>query len=145
MQLAFKSTGENMNQILSHCGFRCDLCLAFKPNIEKNPQNKQKLSDGWYKYFGFRIPPKDIYCEGCMSETSNLLDKECPVRPCVIEKKIIHCGNCDQYICDKLQERIVIYEEIRQKLKKEISEEDYRCFILPYENKKRLDAFRSFK
>lgn len=130
-----------MNQILSRCGFRCDLCLASKPNIENNPQYRQKLSDGWHKYFGFRISPKKISCDGCLTTTSNLLDQECPVRPCVIERKINHCGECDNYICDKLKERIVVYNEIEQKVKETISEEDYRCFILPYENKKRLDAF----
>jgi hypothetical protein len=53
-----------MEEIISRCGFRCDLCLAFKPNIEKNHQNQQKLSDGWFKYFGFRIPPDQIICDG---------------------------------------------------------------------------------
>jgi hypothetical protein len=81
-----------MTEILTRCGFRCDLCLAYKPNIEKHPENKQKLSDGWHKYFGFRIPPDEIYCEDCMAE--------------------------------------------------EIPEEDYLCFIKPYENKKRFDALR---
>jgi hypothetical protein len=134
-----------MKPILTRCGFRCDLCPAYKPNIVKSPQNKQKLSDGWFKYFGFRIPPENIYCEGCMTAPSNLLDKDCPVRPCVIDKGFAHCGECDSYICEKLKERLIVYEEIKQKVNKEISEEDYRCFILPYENKKRLDALRSSK
>ena len=80
-----------------------------------------------------------------MTTTSNLLDKECPVRPCVIEKNIDHCGNCDQYICDKLKERIVVYEDIKEKAREDISKEDYKYFIRPYENKKRLDALRSSK
>ena len=134
-----------MKPILTRCGFRCDLCPAYKPNIEKNPQNKEKLSDGWFKYFGFRIPAEKITCDGCMTTTSNLLDKECPVRPCVIEKGIAHCGECDSYICEKLKERIVVYEDIKAKVKVEISEEDYRIFIQPYENKKRLDAIRATK
>jgi hypothetical protein len=134
-----------MKHILTRCGFRCDLCLAYKTNIEKNLQDRQKLSDGWFKYFGFRIPPENIYCEGCMTSTSHLLDKECLVRPCVIEKGFAHCGECGSYICEKLKERIVVFEDIKTKINKEISEEDYRCFILPYENKKRLDASRSSK
>ena len=134
-----------MKPILTRCGFRCDLCLAYKPRIEKNPQDKQKLSDGWFKYFGFRIPAEKITCDGCMATTSNLLDKECPVRPCVIEKGFAHCGKCDSYICEKLKERIVVLEDIKTKVNEEISKEDYRCFIRPYENKKRLDVLRSSK
>jgi hypothetical protein len=41
-----------MEEILSRCGYRCDLCLAYRPNVEKNPSNQQVLSDGWFKYFG---------------------------------------------------------------------------------------------
>ena len=130
-----------MTEILTRCGFRCDLCLAYKSNIEKHPENKQKLSDGWHKYFGFRIPPDEIYCEGCMTD-SPTLDKDCPVRPCVIEKGLENCAQCDDYICEKLKQRIVTYEGIKQKVAKEIPEEDYLCFIKPYENKKRLDALR---
>jgi len=44
-----------MEAIITRCGYRCDLCLAYKPNIEAHPENRQILSDGWYKYFGFRI------------------------------------------------------------------------------------------
>ena len=57
-----------MEPILTRCGYRCDLCLAYWPNITANPANRQKLSDGWFKYFGFRIPPEEIQCDGCMSE-----------------------------------------------------------------------------
>ena len=49
-----------MEPILTRCGYRCDLCLAYRPNVAKNPSNQQKLSDGWFKYFGFRLPPSEI-------------------------------------------------------------------------------------
>jgi hypothetical protein len=42
-----------MEAILTRCGYRCDLCLAYKPNVLKNLENQKILSDGWYKYFGF--------------------------------------------------------------------------------------------
>lgn len=129
-----------MKEILSRCGFRCDLCLAYRENIGKHPENKQKLSDGWYKYFGFRIPADEIYCEGCIDNPT--LDKDCRVRPCVIEKGLQNCSQCDSYVCEKLKERIFTYEDVRQKFGEEIPEEDYVCFIKPYENKKRLDALR---
>ena len=49
-----------MKEILSRCGYRCDLCLAYRPHIEAYPEDRQRLSDGWFKYFGFRIPPEEI-------------------------------------------------------------------------------------
>jgi len=132
-----------MKQILSRCGFRCDLCLAYKPNIERIPENRQKLSDGWFKYFGFRIPPEKIFCNGCISENSATIDSSCAVRPCVNEKGLENCAYCGEYICDKLQQRIVTYEGIASKVgHTTITEDDYRCFIEPYENKKHLDELR---
>ncbi len=51
--------GPKMEPILTRCGYRCDLCLAYRPNIETNPENRQILSDGWHKCFGFPIPPEE--------------------------------------------------------------------------------------
>ncbi len=131
-----------MEPILTRCGYRCDLCLAYKPNAEKNPANQQKLSDGWFKYFGFRLPAEEICCDGCMSDNPKLIDQSCPVRPCVIEKRLDNCAQCEQYICEKLTERLVMLEQVKQRVGAEISEDDYVCFIQPYENKLRLDALR---
>lgn len=132
-----------MNPTLTRCGYRCDLCLAYKPNVENNSANPQKLSDGWYKYFGFRLPPEKIICDGCMSNNPKLIDQACPVRPCVIEKGLDNCSQCKQYICEKLTERLVVYEEVKNRINAEIPDDDYLCFIRPYENKKRLDGLRS--
>lgn len=134
-----------MQPILARCGFRCDLCLAYKPNVEQNPSDQQDLSDGWHKYFGFRLPPTEICCDGCMADDPHLIDRSCPVRPCAIEKGLDNCSNCEQYVCAKLKERLVVYAQVRQAFGAEIPEADRRRFILPYQNKLRLDALRSGK
>ena len=131
-----------MEIILSRCGYRCDLCMAYRPNVEAHPSNRQTLSDGWRKYFELQIPPEKIVCDGCMSENPKLIDNSCPVRPCVIERGLDNCAQCEHYICEKLKERIVTYEEVQRRVGAQIPDEDYTCFILPYENKKRLDALK---
>jgi hypothetical protein len=131
-----------MGTILTRCGYRCDLCLAYKPNVEANPANRQILSDGWHQYFGFRLPPEEIYCDGCMADNPKLIDQSCPVRPCVIEKGLENCAQCEQYVCEKLTERLVVIEEVQHRVGVEIPEHDYLCFIRPYENKRRLDDLR---
>ena len=132
-----------MEPILTRCGYRCDLCLAYKPNVENNPSNQQILSDGWYKYFGFRQPPTQICCDGCMADNPKQLDQSCPVRPCVIEKGLDNCSQCELYACEKFTQRLVVYEEVKNRINAEIPENDYLCFIRPYENKQRLDALRA--
>jgi hypothetical protein len=134
-----------MEPILTRCGYRCDLCLAYKPNVESNPSNQQKLSDGWFKYFGFRLPPESILCDGCMADNPKLIDRACPVRPCVIERALDNCAQCEDYVCEKLTQRLVVFEDIRQKAGGLVPEADRQCFIRPYENKRRLEALRAQK
>ena len=134
-----------MEPIITRCGYRCDLCLAYRPNVEMHPSNQQKLSDGWFQYFGFRIQPEDICCDGCMEIDPELIDKNCPVRPCVIQRGLQNCSECEQYICEKLKERLVDFDDIQNKIGIEIPEVDHICFLLPYENKRRLEAIRTGK
>ncbi len=131
-----------MEPTLSLCGFRCDLCLAYKPNIEAHPENRQALSDGWYKYFGFRLPPDAIFCEGCSAHSTTTLDRDCPVRPCVIAHKLPNCAHCEDYVCDSLTQRWIDFDEIQAGFGEPIPDADRQRFILPYENSVRLKALR---
>jgi hypothetical protein len=74
-----------------------------------------------------------------MGDHPKLIDQACPVRPCVIEKGLQTCAACDEYVCEKLKERLVIYEDVKQRMSNDIPEDDYYYFIQPYENKRRLD------
>ncbi len=134
-----------MEAILSRCGFRCDLCLAYRPNVEAQPENRQLLSDGWHRYFGFRIPPEQIVCDGCWAEGGQLLDQACPVRPCVIGRSLRSCADCGDYGCGLLRARIVDAEEVAARIGSPIPPEDRERFIRPYENRARLDRLRSMK
>ena len=129
-----------MEPIITRCGYRCDLCLAYRPNVEANPSNRQTLSDGWHQYFGFRIPPEAILCDGCMAENPRLIDTTCPVRPCVIQRGLANCSECPDYACERLAERLVVYEEVAARVGGAIPAEDRARFIAPYENKVRLEA-----
>ena len=131
-----------MNEILARCGYRCDQCLAYRPNVEANPSNQLTLSDGWHKYFGFRILAEQIICDGCMAQNPRLIDKACPVRPCVLERGLANCAGCPDYICDKLSERLAVYEKLAATIPHPMPAEDRAHFIAPYENKARLDRLR---
>jgi hypothetical protein len=131
-----------MEPVLTRCGYRCDLCLAYRPNVEAHPKNRQILSDGWHTYFGFRIPADQICCDGCMSEDPKLIDTACPVRPCVLERGLASCAKCAELVCAKLEERLVTYEEVRSRTGRTIPSRDYERFIRPYENARRLAQLR---
>jgi hypothetical protein len=132
-----------MDAILTRCGYRCDLCLAYRPNVEAHPENERLLSDGWSRYFGLQIPPEQITCDGCMAEDPRLVDPACPVRPCVIGRALRNCAECPDYGCERLAQRLVVYEEIAAQLEGPIPDEDRAHFIAPYENQARLEALRA--
>jgi hypothetical protein len=131
-----------MDELLSRCGFRCDLCMAYRLNVESHPENRQLLSDGWFKYFGFHIQPENIICDGCLSDQCITLDKDCRVRPCVMDKGLDNCGLCEIFGCDKLKERLVTFEGIQAHFTEPIPDEDRERFIRPYENAILFKAIR---
>jgi hypothetical protein len=134
-----------MDPIVTRCGYRCDLCPAFRDNVT-GPEHQQWVSDGWHKYYGFRIPPDQIRCDGCWAEDStypNRIDTDCPVRPCVIEKGLGSCARCSEYICEKLRQRLVDGEEILGRVAQPVPPEELDAFVRAYDNKRRLEQIRS--
>jgi hypothetical protein len=132
-----------MEERLSLCCFRCDLCLALKENIAREDM-RQELSDGWQRYFGFRIPPEGIACDGCTADRDAVTqDSGCPVRPCVIERGLANCSECDDYPCDRIRERLIAFEELTAG--KQVPAEDREMFIRPYENRVRIEKLREGK
>ncbi|HHW49803.1 MAG TPA: DUF3795 domain-containing protein [Clostridiaceae bacterium] len=130
-------------EIISRCGYRCDLCMAYSENVKKDDR-RNLLSDGWYKYFGFRIEPENIVCDGCLKDDcvkSKLLDTECPIRPCVKEKGYENCSQCDEFLCEKFKQRLVDFEELK-KQHGNIPRSDYKLFIKAYENGKRISELK---
>lgn len=129
---------------IGRCGYRCKICPAYRDNIT-GKGHQQKVSDGWFKIYGFRVPAEQVICDGCLAEDADnprRIDTQCPVRPCVIEKGIPNCAHCDKYICKKLQKRIVEPDEVMKKCKKHITQQEYDSYIKPYDNKTTLDNIR---
>ena len=42
--------------MFSACGFRCDICPAFKDNIAR-PEDKRAVAAVWKKYFDIEMEP----------------------------------------------------------------------------------------
>jgi hypothetical protein len=129
--------------ILTRCGYRCDLCLAYAPNVAAK-DNRRALSDGWFALYGFRIPAEEIICDGCMARGEpRLIDKGCPVRPCAMAKGLDTCASCAEYCCEKLKPRLVDRAQLEAKLGRKLEEAEYESLVRPYESKERLDEIRS--
>ncbi len=132
------------NKVFSKCGNRCDLCLIYRPNVMKNDRRKE-ICEVYSKIFeGFNANPNTIICDGCSCEKENpiLLDPTCKVRKCVIKKKCLHCGYCDQYPCDIFPSEPT-QEELVQKIdvEKRWTWEDEKL-MEAYKCKKNMDEFK---
>jgi hypothetical protein len=128
----------NMKEILGRCGYRCDLCGAYGPNI-KSDADKQRTCEAFVKYFGSSLKPEDIGpCAGCLKGDG---DPDCQVRACADEKGLQNCAHCEAFGCEKLKARMNVVEE-KVKDIASIPEEDYNLFIKPYLGEERLLKIR---
>ena len=127
---------------LTMCGYNCELCKAYAPNIKKLDQ-REKLSKVWKKYYNLDIKPENIYCDGCRCEKEDAkrIDNSCPVRSCVLGKNLSHCGGCNEYPCDIFSEREGLSCEVAKE-NPDFSQNEYDEFLLAFDNKTRLDDFK---
>ena len=88
--------------IQSRCGQRCDLCLIYRPNVEKEDR-RADICATWDKLGSQKYNPETIICDGCMNDSKDAVlfsGSGCKARKCVIEKGLQHCGYCHNYPCD---------------------------------------------
>ncbi len=129
---------------LSMCGYRCDLCKAHSKRV-RQVDEREELSRIWQKYYGFLIPPENIVCDGCRCEEPGAcrLDAGCPVRPCVLDKGLNHCGECPQYPCAKFEERIGLNRnDAMKKQPEDFIAAEYECYLAAYDNRTHLNAMK---
>jgi hypothetical protein len=101
-------TRKTQIQSSPRCGYRCDLCPAYRQNIH-GPEDQQRTSDGWFKYYGFRIPPEQIRCDGCLDgrPEARRIDTTCPIGPCAISRGLTTCAACPDWGCERSKSRTV--------------------------------------
>jgi hypothetical protein len=129
-----------MKEIITMCGYRCDICPAYAVNI-RTARDAKNAAEGFFKYYGFRIDPDTLACAGCLNEGRHI-DTDCPVRPCAVEKKMGNCARCPEFkTCEKLKTRMDFLESIPEKVKN-IPPQDYDRFVTPYQSKPRMIALR---
>ena len=141
-----------MSDILAKCGINCSRCPSYRENL-KTEGDRQRCSDGWHKYLGFRlIPEKLLLCDGCqMPNDKNPVryyKSGCYIRKCAEKNGVETCAHCSGYPCEdvKLRGTSTSREASASLLgipAKAIPEEDYLAFIEPYESLKHLDAIRA--
>ena len=122
-----------MTEMISYCGYRCDLCAA----RSDDPEVRQQLVDGWRKYLGHQhYTAENVRCDGCRGNV-RLADQACKARPCAIVRQVESCAFCEDFVCDKvgslLSERLGMLIFLHRRMA-EITQEEYELCIRQFEN-----------
>ena len=138
-----------MKDLFSKCGINCGRCPSYRENLQTD-EDRQRCSDGWEKYLGFRLSPGKLrLCDGCQAPDAEnpILYQNCYVRRCAVRNGVETCADCSAYPqCEDVgmvSRSADAREKIAARLGIPIPEEDYLTFIEPYEGIKHLDEIRA--
>ncbi len=134
-----------MADIIARCGYKCNLCLIYRENLEKDERNRQVFRDGLEKYYDDKLTLEECYCDGCMTDDSKnpvLITTDCKIRPCTISKGLQNCALCEHYPCQDIKKKFIERSKVEARYGAPIPEEASKLFIMPYESRKVLDRFR---
>jgi hypothetical protein len=112
-----------MEKLLAACGLECAECDAYKATQTGDVELAKKVAAEWTKAFGggkhvFAV--EETYCDGCLTpgERKGGYCGACPIRACVIQKKIDNCAHCADYACKDLTEFFNMAPQVKEKLDK---------------------------
>jgi hypothetical protein len=129
-----------VKQILSYCGYRCDLCPAYRGNL-KSQEDRLNVAKAWIKYYDHHSEPDEVDCDGCV-EGPRAPNPNCKVRPCAIERGVPHCAACEEFGCEKIAKQMAAIRPIAEKYAESMPPEDRKRYIAPYESEQRLRDLR---
>ena len=93
-----------MNRYIACCGLNCEKCEARLATIHNDDALRVKVAKLWSELNSVEITPDMINCDGCRIDgvKTPYCDTLCPIRQCVLEKKIGTCGDCAEVrTCEK--------------------------------------------
>lgn len=95
-----------MDEMIAFCGITCTECPAFLATQKDDQEERARVAEMWSEEFGVDLKPKDINCDGCLSESERLFSHchVCQIRQCGRERQVVNCAYCDDYGCGKLTE-----------------------------------------
>lgn len=139
-------------KIYAKCGFTCSSCAAYKDNV-KTKKQRQRGSEAWKRFYGFKLKPENMYCDGCQvpdeKNKSKLLKymRACSIRVCAFKNKIKTCAHCSQYH-QCMYNLVIFYSGVNRKSVEKhvgtpISDRDYHDFVEPFENRTHLKKIRA--
>ncbi|MCI5648474.1 MAG: DUF3795 domain-containing protein [Fusicatenibacter sp.] len=140
-QLKYEELIEQGEKIIAACGNDCSACPRYhKEPYKKTDDELRHTAEIWFQ-IGYRdhiVRNEEIACTGCKE------DNWCRYRivKCVNEKQIDHCGQCNQYPCDHIEECFEVTKLFEPSCKKVCTREEYRIMKKAFfEKRQNLDRY----
>lgn len=109
--------------IIAPCGDRCDWCPRFIATMCGEREELGRVAKLWHRmgWHDAVASPEAIACGGCT------VDSPCRygINRCAYERKLPHCGCCEEYPCQKIDELFRRTEEYEKICRVRCSEEEF--------------------
>jgi len=94
-----------MDKLMAPCGLACVECPAYVATQTGDPVDITLVAQSWSKAWRTRVPPEDIWCDGCTSSSKRKYKHawKCKVRSCGVDRGVMTCAHCPDYICETLE------------------------------------------
>jgi hypothetical protein len=90
-------------EIIAYCGLDCGKCRAYIATKTNDEKVAGEIAGLWSNGIEGIYSVDDIWCDGCHSNRLHSFCANCPVRVCANDKGLANCGECVDFLCDKLQ------------------------------------------
>jgi hypothetical protein len=93
-----------MPEMISYCGITCTECPTYVATQKNDNRARIKIAEEWSRQYQHPFKPEDINCAGCLATGQKQLGycAICEIRQCGSAKKVINCGYCGEYPCEKV-------------------------------------------
>ena len=93
-----------MQEMVAFCGLVCTECPTYQATQKNDNKARAKIAKEWSKQFKTTFKAEDINCYGCLAVGKMQIGycKVCETRKCGSDKKVLNCGYCLEYPCDRL-------------------------------------------
>lgn len=96
-------------RMMGVCGLDCGTCeIRLAP---RDPDAAEVVVD-WFQKMGWleedegieEVVERGMVCKGCREDRSVHWLPDCPLLICCVdEKRLEHCAQCDEFVCEKLE------------------------------------------
>jgi hypothetical protein len=95
-----------MDKMIAYCGLVCTDCEAYVATQANDLAALERMAARAREQFNKPdLTIESAMCDGCLSNSERLCGYcfECQVRACGMERGVVNCAHCSDYVCDKLE------------------------------------------